>query len=439
MTLAFYWISLAALLITFFYTYGKNSTVTIWATISFAIFLNYGLPWHLFDSDIIAQAFRLGILTFFAGSLIYFRKAVERQSRKALLFVLVMVLMTIYTVVLFQYTLDWIKVGSFLYRVILPCMLIALSFRGRPEEIRGLAIGAAAGGIIMTLYMLAYGDQTHHGRLDMLTGSLGTITATRCVAFSLVALLWLWLCDISHDSNRVLRNLPYFLITSLLLFGVLFGGTRGPAVALIASALVIAAWKLTRQGIFSFTYTSLILAGISIIGFLVFANVSDGMSTQLGSFSIFRGLEKSDGLDQNALSRLELWAIGIDLIKQHPFGLGLGGYENVTGFKYPHNLFIEVGVELGWVAAILMIVIVASISVKLAKAMLTGSVEATFLMAMLVFWLGSAMFSFSMDRNEGVFFSLIFSMIWLGRSGLKPTSSLARGEPPRGFPRGSNL
>lgn len=66
--------------------------------------------------------------------------------------------------------------------------------------------------------------------------------------------------------------------------------------------------------------------------------------------------------------RREIYALSVEMIKEKPvFGWGIGGFKNPDkGYlamfnKYPHNLFLEVGVEFGVVGIIFLIYLLSTI------------------------------------------------------------------------------
>ncbi|WP_103030330.1 O-antigen ligase family protein [Salinibacter altiplanensis] len=61
--------------------------------------------------------------------------------------------------------------------------------------------------------------------------------------------------------------------------------------------------------------------------------------------------------------RAEIWAESLRFIEEHPFGMGWGAYQQITGEIYPHNIILESGVVAGVLGAVIMIIVIAAFSV----------------------------------------------------------------------------
>ena len=74
--------------------------------------------------------------------------------------------------------------------------------------------------------------------------------------------------------------------------------------------------------------------------------------------------------------REERYINSIELLKNYPMGVGLGNWAHfynknrdnkIELTDYPHNIFLEVGVESGWMALITLIVIIFFVTYKIFK------------------------------------------------------------------------
>ena len=86
--------------------------------------------------------------------------------------------------------------------------------------------------------------------------------------------------------------------------------------------------------------------------------VGRSLSTILGS----AGGLSSDG-------RSTLWASAYTSLSHHVLlGIGTGGFGSLNlGYPYPHNILLEVGLELGALGLLALVVMIGSIAVRLAR------------------------------------------------------------------------
>ena len=83
---------------------------------------------------------------------------------------------------------------------------------------------------------------------------------------------------------------------------------------------------------------------------LEFSNIE-----QIGG--VFRGLDSLSS-DVNFSERLYFWQLTIPCIINNPFGNGLGNFNDLIGFDYPHNLFIHLAFSVGVIFSIIFTFII---------------------------------------------------------------------------------
>jgi O-antigen ligase len=88
-------------------------------------------------------------------------------------------------------------------------------------------------------------------------------------------------------------------------------------------------------------------------------------------------------------------------------GVGTGGYASLssTGANYPHNIFLEVGSELGVLGLLALAAFVISVVVRLLRLVAAGGENAGWsglLLTLFVFSLVNAQFSGDVPYNSGL-------------------------------------
>ncbi|MGA4682976.1 O-antigen ligase family protein [Micromonospora sp. AB353] len=198
-------------------------------------------------------------------------------------------------------------------------------------------------GLCLSLFALL-GDVDGAGRAIGMAGN-NPIWLARAIGSPAVALVWL------VYQRRIPRSMaiPAGL---LLTAGLVATGSRGPAVAmLIGITLVFAtAGRQQRLARVAIVLTPILIAGYAAVTFgLVSAD------SRIGAFIV-------DPADTAYSSeRLDLAQPTLGLIADHPGGVGIGRWAEYAGIPrvaYPHNLWLEVLSEAGWVVGGLFILIV---------------------------------------------------------------------------------
>jgi len=157
------------------------------------------------------------------------------------------------------------------------------------------------------------------------------------------------------------------ILTIAFIFLISAGG-RGP---LIFTILILGVYFLYQLilTLYTFRVRKLIipiLIFISITVYIIFivsnTNIKDNKSLNLINHTVERlmGLVKEKNGGSSAYSRIENAKFSIDKINQNPFwGYGIGSYayekEHNDILDYPHNIFLEVWFELGYIPLIIFL------------------------------------------------------------------------------------
>lgn len=128
-----------------------------------------------------------------------------------------------------------------------------------------------------------------------------------------------------------------------------------------------------------FVFITLIVAGFAIakrrkIGGVVKGVMKVVAVSVTGAFAVFLlltwanininipALERLYAITSQRNARADIWAESLRFIEEHPFGMGWGAYQQITGEIYPHNIILESGVVAGVIGVIIMLFIIALFS-----------------------------------------------------------------------------
>ena len=189
----------------------------------------------------------------------------------------------------------------------------------------------------------------------------------------------------------------------ILVVSLLAAGSRGPVLGVLFGLLALFALALRDRA----RRRRLVLVAIGGLGaFLLVQQLVPGQSIQR-AFSVV----VSGGSAVSANGRLELWSQAYDLFLESPlFGIGTGGFSGVTAAFYPHNLFLEVAVELGVVGLALLIAVLAFGARGLISAWKSGAERNRLDGALVLSLFGAALlnsqFSGAIQTNSSVWLAL---------------------------------
>jgi O-antigen ligase len=147
-------------------------------------------------------------------------------------------------------------------------------------------------------------------------------------------------------------RLVFYPLLAVCAFAVLGSGSRGPFIVLCCC-----------MALSLFLYRNLIKdAGLMVLGLLLalpFVHIPEA------SFDYLRLLLGGDPEMGRLGFRSVLMNLGWQMIKEHPLvGVGIQGFRyhtsNVTVYNWPHNIFLEIGSELGIPSALAVLGILAA-------------------------------------------------------------------------------
>jgi len=125
-----------------------------------------------------------------------------------------------------------------------------------------------------------------------------------------------------------------------------------------------------------------------------------------------RIIKSAGGTAAEGTGRESIWATAISFINSGKSSVGFGNYQRFTkSTYYPHNIFLEVYVEMGLISFIILCLIVIYILIETTKIFFDkknlSNLE-LFLILGTIYYLGLAQFSADLPRN--MMFMLTFAL-----------------------------
>lgn len=190
------------------------------------------------------------------------------------------------------------------------------------------------------------------------------------------------------------------------LFGVLVAvGSRGPFLGILVGIIgVLVLSPVLKRRRFAGVFWSVALAGTAF-----------WWATQQSFYGSDRAFAWLSGeRDRSTAAREYMWDFSWQNIAWEPVGLGWGDFANLpavagTNLSYPHNLFLEVFYEAGWIAGIALLVFVVASLVRMWLRSHEPPIAVLF--ALLLFTLVNAMVSG--DINDNRLMWLLLSCAWV--------------------------
>lgn len=201
------------------------------------------------------------------------------------------------------------------------------------------------------------------------------------------------------------RNTINRLKTALLLFLLILSGSRGPIISMGVSLFCVVLINIIKKTGYRKYYKKILL--IMFLFTIVFT-----FYLIINNNNIFARL--LDFNDDNALSRVEMYVFSIDLIKNNILGLGVGSFKYFFNdiHEYPHNIILEILLELGFQSFFVFCLLIVDCFRYYFRAIKfsnrdNSEVYINYAITILFFALVNAMFSGNIISNEFIWFSFI--------------------------------
>jgi putative inorganic carbon (HCO3(-)) transporter len=176
----------------------------------------------------------------------------------------------------------------------------------------------------------------------------------------------------AHASNRLIGRMFAAASLVVLTLGFVWSGSRGGFLALAAVAMFI----LVRYSAIQLRWR---LSAAALVMFVLLATASDQYWKQMSTI-----LSDTDYNRTQESGRLQIWTRGVGYMLDNPlFGVGPGNFQAAEGtlselaerqqfgvgvrWNAPHNMFVQVGAEMGIPGLMLFVALLASAFVALRR------------------------------------------------------------------------
>jgi len=215
------------------------------------------------------------------------------------------------------------RVKRFLYVLVFISSAMSITAIASAKVLKGIAFHSALGSNYLTL---------------------GRATGVSILALSLFL--------ISAAKTRSMKIIGCALV-GLNLFGLLYSGGKGPLISLVVAMLVVLVLHMSQRGAKRYIVVVLLLSLTTVALMLALPGYFDTIKYRLSTINPFSG---ADIRESSASERLDLFDAAVNAMADYPVqGTGLGGFSDYSGYRaqyserayYPHNIFLEIGSELG--------------------------------------------------------------------------------------------
>lgn len=221
-----------------------------------------------------------------------------------------------------------------------------------------------------------------------------------------VGIIFIWVAiQIIEGSFNFPVGLGVLGALSIVLLG---SGSRGPLLAVVASLLLTLSKRIFNRGrilkilILFFIVTLAIYLSFTWVPQMSLQRVLNFMTGELGS---------------SELNRIYAYRLSWVIIKNSPWGIGLGGFAGkmplLTGqvLQYPHNIILEIFMEGGFLPGLYFVfLIIKTLWKSLTLVRNQSSPEWITLLAILIFFLINTMVSGDLNDNKMFFAFMSLTM-----------------------------
>ncbi len=179
--------------------------------------------------------------------------------------------------------------------------------------------------------------------------------------------------------NKPADSISYIFILSIILLTIILSGSRGPLVSIILGSIFYAILYERKHYMKIIIYASIAIGTIILILFLLPENLTQRFfDVSQGSVIITQqGVKRVSTI----ATRFEFWSMSLNTwissIVNFVFGLGSGGFSSLFIWRdwrwYPHNIFFEIIVELGFIGLTILSLFITKTYKLISQGQLRGS------------------------------------------------------------------
>jgi hypothetical protein len=208
---------------------------------------------------------------------------------------------------------------------------------------------------------------------------------------------------------RLTHRLGLMALAAGLAGLMLSSGSRGPFLGIAAGLAVVLA--------FSPRFAKYRIQAIAATAVAFLATLAWSFSRSAGGAGRVFGFLSGEQ-NTSSLMREQFWGAAVESILRNPFGVGIGNFSSLPGQAryatergrlYPHNLMLEIFVEIGVIAGIAFIIYVLASGLKLA----ITSVEPTLVVLTALFAFSFVNAMVSGDINDNRLLWICLSVPWV--------------------------
>lgn len=241
----------------------------------------------------------------------------------------------------------------------------------------------------------------------------GHIQYSGFLALTIIILLNYYIHKSINGSLKFMAHIFSMFLLILLIYGIYFTAMRSSFIGITLLFLTLFVFSLFKKNHKKFR---IVFALITVIPFLLlFLKPFDQVKSTVRFDNLLQYEEMKFNNDAPIKTRLEGYEESMEIIKQNlPFGSGFGGYKTQTQLSnylnYPHNIFIETIVELGFPGILFLLILLILSIVSAFK-------SSPLLFSMFIYALTIAFFAKDIPNQSFLFLTI---SILLSKS-IKPT------------------
>lgn len=389
--------------------------------IAFLTFTSLALPTFPWDiipiprASIIAQITVIALAFFFFGLKKILMKKSNIINKYSVLILILFLLMVIYLFISDSYDYGYNKTIFFLVKAIIPAFTISIFTPLKESDLRVINQTLMFSSYALALRILPT-INTSVARLVLDSGE-GPLVIARILGMGAILLL---VQIASNKSVGFIWKITRILIFILLMFLMFLTGSRGPVGFVFLSTFVVLMFNKTTssQKIMSIFKINSIIFIILIISLIILMgnNRVIGINRVFSNFAFIQKYSNFDLLQGSDKRRLDLYYTAWDgIIKSKGLGIGTGGFSSIyynERYDYPHNLFLEVTLELG-VLGFLTVFFIFVISIGKIKHLLKLGFKNIYLqgiIALTIFFILDSLISGDIGKNYPLW--IMLSLLW---------------------------
>lgn len=251
--------------------------------------------------------------------------------------------------------------------------------------------------------LLVIGETSESGRI-ILPG-LNPIGTARMAGIAIVILTFI---IISNRAKKLYSKLIVFFGILISLMAIITTGSRGPLIAAVVGIAVI--FLLGWKAVGTRGYPT----------FIIYTASMTVLSYFLAPFEENNRITSTDSSGRDLL-----FSSALETIRSTPTGIGWGNFGYLTSGSfsqtgarvYPHNIFLEIGVEGGWIALAGFTFLIIGGIANLLRQVRAGREIALLILALLSFSLVNASLSSDLVGNRSMWLFIGLSLLQFKVSG----------------------